>query len=121
MLAMMLYSCAREDVYMGDDIDISTSRDTIMFDTVFTEVGSATRSFKLYNSKSKAVAVDIKLQGGATSFYRINADGIVGPEINNATIQANDSLYVFVEVFIDPDLPLSKSPFVVKDQVVITG
>ena len=121
MLAMMLYSCAREDVYMGDDIDISASRDTIMFDTVFTEVGSATRSFKLYNSMSKAVAVDIKLQGGATSFYRINADGIVGPEINNAIIQANDSLYVFVEVFIDPDLPLSISPFVVKDQVVITG
>ena len=121
LIAMMLYSCAREDVYMGDDIDITTSRDTIMFDTVFTEVGSATRSFKLYNSKNKAVAVDIKIAGGSNSFYRINADGIVGPEINNATIQANDSLYVFVEVFIDPDQPLSISPFVVEDQVIITG
>ena len=121
MLAIMLFSCAREDVYMGDDIDITTSRDTIMFDTVFTEVGSATRSFKLYNALNKAVAVDIKLQGGSNSFYRINADGIVGPEVNNITIQADDSLYVFVEVFIDPDQPLSISPFVVEDQVIITG
>lgn len=121
VLASLLYSCAREEVYMGDDIEITTSRDTIMFDTVFTEVGSATRSFKLYNSKNKAVAVDIKLQGGASSFYRINADGITGPEINDVTIQADDSLYVFVEVFIDPDQPLSISPFVVEDQVIITG
>lgn len=121
ILATLLYSCAREDAYMGDDIDITTSRDTIMFDTVFTEVGSATRSFKLYNDKNKAVAVDIKLTGGSNSFYRINADGIVGPEINNVTIQAEDSLYVFVEVFIDPDQPLSISPFIVEDQVVITG
>lgn len=121
LLAIMLYSCAREDVYMGDDINIITSRDTIMFDTVFTEVGSATRSFKIYNSKNKAVAVDLKLQGGNNSFYRINVDGIVGPEVNGATIQAEDSLYVFVEVFIDPDQPLSISPFVVEDQILITG
>ena len=37
ILATLLYSCAREDAYMGDDINITTSRDTIMFDTVFTE------------------------------------------------------------------------------------
>lgn len=121
ILATLLYSCAREDAYMGDDIDITTSRDTIMFDTVFTEVGSATRSVKLYNSKNKAVAVDIKLVGGSNSFYRINADGIVGPEINNVTIQAEDSLYVFVEVFIDPDQPLSVSPFIIEDQIIVTG
>jgi len=121
MLAMILYSCAREEVYMGDDLDITTSRDTIMFDTVFTEVGSATRSFKIYNNQNRAVAVDIKLQGGTNSFYRINADGLVGPEVNGVTVQADDSIYVFVEVFIDPDQPLSISPFVVEDQVVISG
>jgi len=121
LLGMLLYSCAREEVYMGDDIDITISRDTIMFDTVFTEVGSATRSFKLYNDKNKAVAVDIKLDGGSNSFYRINADGIVGPEVNGVTIQADDSIYVFVEVFIDPDQPLSISPFIVEDKVIITG
>lgn len=117
----LIMGCSREEPYQGDDIDFSTSVDTLLFDTVFTEVGSVTRRFKIYNPLAQAVALDISLVGGVGSPYRINADGITGPEINQVTIQAQDSLYVFAEVTIDPDQPLSISPFIVEDQILITA
>jgi len=118
---IVLHSCGRDELYQGDDINVTSSVDTLLFDTVFTEVGSITRRFKVYNDLDQAISVDVNLEGGANSFYRINADGIAGPEINNAVVQANDSMYVFVEVTIDPDMPLSISPFVIEDKVIVTG
>ena len=118
---IVMYSCGRDEIYEGNDIDIATSIDTLLFDTVFTEVGSVTRSFKLYNDLDKPVGVDVILEGGSSSFFRINADGIPVSEINQVTIQANDSVYVFVEVTIDPDQPISISPYIVEDRVLVRG
>lgn len=112
-------SCSRDDIAEGTGLQFSTSRDTILFDTVFTETGSVTRSFKIYNENNEPATIDIRLVGGTDSPFRINADGFTGPEINDAVIQANDSMYVFAEVTIDPDQPLSISPFIVEDQVIV--
>ena len=60
----------------------------------------------------------VKLMGGATSAYKINADGIVGPEINDLEVEANDSVYVFVQVNIDPST--NNLPFIVRDSIQIS-
>ena len=36
--------------------------------------------------------------GGAGSPYKINVDGTPGPELTNLELEANDSLYVFVQI-----------------------
>ena len=59
--------------------NLSFSQDTIIFDTVFTTIGSVTKRFKIYNADSKPLKIDeITLLGGSNSNFRINVDGVAG-------------------------------------------
>src|SRR5210317_1997137 len=52
------------------------STDTILFDTVFTGIGSTTRRLKVYNPNDRALKISkIELGLGASSSYRIIVDG----------------------------------------------
>lgn len=116
---MWLSSCQEETVFSEPEIPLRFSLDTLRFDTVFTESGSATRFFKIYNDQTEAVIINqITLQDN-DQFFRINADGIQGPLVEDTRIEPNDSIYVFTEVTIDPDMPLSVSPFFIERQVNI--
>lgn len=93
------------------------SVDTLKFDTVFTSLGSTTLFFKVYNPAQVPVVVPlVVLGGGAGSPFRLNVDGVPGRRFENVRIEAKDSIYVFVEVTIDPTSALS--PFVVVDSVL---
>ena len=75
---------------------LTFSADTLVFDTVFTTIGSVTKNFKFYNNDNKPLTVSkIKLMGGDNSPYRINVDGLSGNEFNDVNIEGNDSLYIF--------------------------
>ena len=59
--------------------NLTFSVDTIVFDTVFTTVGSTTKQFKIYNPSSKSIQIDeIELMGGDQSPFRLNVDGEKG-------------------------------------------
>jgi len=91
--------------------------DSIIFDTVFTTVGSITRYLKVYNRHDNALNIStIRLLGGTSSNYRINIDGTPGIEENDVTIAGNDSLFLFVRVTIDPGN--QNLPFVVSDELL---
>lgn len=123
ILAFWLGGCYRERFYEEGDALLRFSLDTLRFDTVFTRVGSATRSFKVYNDQSLPIKVaSIKLQEGASSVFRLNADGFAAPakELQGIEIGAKDSIYLFLEVTIQPDQPLSVSPFVIQDRILFT-
>jgi len=75
----LINACQKDTSFGGGDPSITISTDTLTFDTVFTQVGSATRSFK---------------SGG-------------------------DSVYVFADVTVDPDQPLSVSPFIIEEKIKI--
>lgn len=97
---------------------ISASVDTLHFDTLFSSVGSITQYFKIFNENDQKLLIsDITLKGGEASYYKINIDGFPGPAVNNIEMEANDSLYVFVTVKIDPSS--SGLPFVVEDSIRI--
>jgi hypothetical protein len=55
--------------------------------------------------------------GGATSFYKMNVDGLPGTQFNNIEIAANDSVYVYVSVNVNPSA--TSLPFIVQDSVQI--
>lgn len=116
----VVISCQRDDYYQGSDVNLTFSQDTLRVDTVFTTIGSATRYMKVYNHQSQPVLVNFKLENEKHSFFRINVDGYSGPVIKNVEIGANDSVYVFVEVTIDPDQPLSVSPFIIEDKINVS-
>lgn len=104
---------------MSTDYNLSISEDSLLFDTVFTSRGSVTYEMKIYNRSDAPTTIsEILLMGGNESSFKINVDGFVGPRINNLEIDANDSVYLFATVNIDPTD--ENAPFVVRDSVRLT-
>ncbi len=120
MLFWSLASCDKGESFTTDSsAKLEFSLDTLRFDTVFTELGSATRSFKVYNRNDQAIRISkARIEGTEGAFFRMNVDGIPGNEVEQVEVYANDSIYVFVEVTIDPDQPESISPFVIEDKII---
>jgi hypothetical protein len=116
VLILIFLSCKKEGFTTNKDAILRTDADTLHFDTVFTTTGSASQVFKIFNPNNKAVRINsVRLAGGIASPFKINVDGITGPEASNIEIASGDSAYVFVTVKIDPSgAPL---PFIVRDSV----
>ena len=82
--------------------ELSFSKDTVYLDTVFSNVSSSTRTFKIYNKSGNNITIpSIRLGRGENSFYRLNVNGSSGKTFENVTILRKDSIYVFVEATID--------------------
>lgn len=96
---------------------LTFSTDTLSFDTVFTTIGSTTSYFMIYNKNDEALNIKkILLAGGQESNFRINVDGHKGDLFGDIPIWKRDSLYVMVEVTVNPND--ENTPFVVYDSVV---
>lgn len=120
-IIVFLFACNPDrDFYTEPDAMLEFSADTLRFDTVFTELGSATRILKLYNPYKQSINISsISIESGNNTRFRLNIDGTPGNTITDVEIRGNDSLYIFGEVTVDPDQPLSVSPFVIEDNIVI--
>lgn len=119
-MPLLFTNCNNEEDYTTDsNAKLEFSLDTLRFDTVFTELGSATRSFKIYNRNDQAIRISrIYLESGNSARWELNVDGNPGNNQQEIEVLANDSIYLFAEVTIDPNQPLSVSPFVIEDRVV---
>lgn len=96
--------------------NLNFSADTIVFDTVFTSIGSTTKNFRFRNYDNHTVIVEeIELMGGSASPFRINVDGVSGLQFENIEVEGGDSLYVFVEVTLDPNGGIL--PMVIEDSI----
>ncbi len=98
-------ACQPERSYEEDpDAKLSFTADTVFFDTVFTTIGTATKSFKIMNPHKQFIMIDqISLAGGSSSVFRINVDGQPGTQFSNVQVAPRDSMYVFVEATLDPN------------------
>ena len=113
------FACEREFVYRGGEEGLLLSTDTVMFDTIFTAIGSTTHNFLIYNPYDEDLLIEnIELSGGEESSFRLNINGNAVNELSEVRIRGNDSLFVFVEVTIDP--VHSNSPIIVSDSVIVT-
>jgi len=101
---------------MNPNDKLNFSVDTLMFDTIFTTFGSTTEYFTIVNPHSKSIEIStIQLEGGESSKYRINVDGVPGSTATDILVLPKDSVYVFVEVTVDPND--EDLPFVVEDSI----
>lgn len=116
---LIFASCKKESLNTDPAARISFSADTLFFDTVFTSTGSITQQVKIFNRNDGRLHLDeIRIGGGNTSSFMMNADGTEGARVTNLDIASGDSLYVFVTVTIDPNS--EQLPFVVTDSLVIS-
>ncbi len=95
-------SCRKDFSTVLSSGELSFSKDTMYWDTVFTNIGSSTYTLKVYNKSNNAIAIpQIKLGRGENSYYRLNVDGTPGKIFENIEILAKDSMYIFVETTIN--------------------
>ena len=112
--SLLLNSSCRKEQFGNGSLSFST--DTLTFDTVFTSLGSTTKSFKVFNTDKKAVRIqNIQLMHLVGMQFRINVDGVYGDQFTDIEIPAKDSIYVFVEVTVNPTS--AATPFVIIDDV----
>jgi len=116
-LIFVLASCEKKDDFITDSsYTLDFSADSIVFDTVFTTIGSASRNLIVYNNSDQPVKISsIRLEGGTGSAYRINVDEKSGWNFQEVEIAANDSIFGFMTVKIDPNN--ANNPLVVEDKI----
>ncbi len=118
VLLLFGISCRDEENFITDrEAGLAFSNDTVAFDTIFTTIGSTTKQLKIYNPHKQPIRVSqIFLAQGENSYFRLNIDGIVTDRANNIEILSKDSLFIFIEVTIDPFGV--NNPMVINDSIV---
>ena len=106
---LCLSGCREYKVSNDPSLRLSFSCDTLFFDTVFTEQGSATAQIMVYNRNKSAVMID-HVWLSDCSYFRVNVDGEADlSRLHNLQINGGDSVFVFIRADINPtsqDTPL---------------
>ena len=119
VVVVSLSSCEDEGYLNSRDAQLVFSTDTIMFDTIFTTIGSTTQHFTVHNPYAEDILISrIKLAGGDMSNFRLNINGEEANELFETEVPAHDSIYIFVEVTVDPNG--QNLPMVVQDSIQFT-
>lgn len=115
---LLLTSCKKDSFITSSNAGLNITADSIKFDTIFTSAGSVTKSFKIINENNQKLLLSkVKLMGGNTSSFKININGNPTVEENDIAIAPNDSMYVFVSVFVNPTT--ANLPFIISDSILI--
>ena len=120
LISLISFSSCRDDFESELSFgELEFSQDTVYLDTVFTNIGSSTYSFKVYNRSDRDIIIpNVELNAGESSNFRLNVDGIAGKSISDVNILANDSIFVFVEVTADiEELSQNDLSFLYTDQI----
>ena len=117
IVSLLLAACEKdEDLTQEMNAKLSFSSDSILFDTVFTSIGSTSRRLKIYNRNDKAILIShIKLKGSTSSAFSLNINGQANSELNLLKLNGKDSMNVFIKVNINPTD--QKLPFLVQDSI----
>lgn len=111
-------SSCKKDQLLKSGGELRFSTDTLSFDTVFTALGSATIGLKIFNPQSEKIIISsVRLAAGTSSAFHLNVDGKPG-DGKDIELAANDSIYVFATVKVDPTN--ANTPFIVEDKLVAT-
>ena len=102
LCACALVSCSEYHVSDDPTLRLAFRHDTVRFDTVFTEQGSATLQTIVYNPNKSALLIDRAwLEKGKA--FRVNIGGEPDSTLwTDIQIDGGDSIFLFVRVEIDP-------------------
>jgi hypothetical protein len=119
VFGLFTFDCKPEEEIVDLDFPggLQFSRDTVLFDTVFSGIGSATRRLKVYNPSQNAQKISkIWIGGGASSPFEILINGSPIDDQQELILLGKDSVLILIEVLIDPQD--EDSPYLVSDSIV---
>ena len=116
-ICLNFVNCRKQNILTNSSAMLSFSEDTILFDTIFTTIGSTTKYYKIYNNNNGPINISsINLANGTDSQFRINVNGDAGVQFENIELETGDSMFIFIEVTIDPNN--TSSPLIVEDSIL---
>ena len=118
LLIIFTYSCKKENLPSDGSATLQFSNDTIIFDTIFSSVGSITKQLMVYNNNDYDITTNVRLGSNSEAYFKINVDGESGKNIQNIKISSYDSMFVFLEVIINPNN--TNNPYLVSDSIIFT-
>lgn len=108
-------SCISDAVSTSPNDILTFSRDTVSFDTVFTDLGTPTARLIVANRAKKGIVISSIRLRNPDSNFRINVDGVSGKDFHDVEIWKEDSIFMFIECFI-PETQ-NKEPYRVEDEL----
>ncbi|MCX8080814.1 MAG: hypothetical protein N3F09_06210 [Bacteroidia bacterium] len=109
-------SCKKNKIITSSSAKLIISSDSILFDTVFTTIGSSTKYLIVKNPNKGILNIsEIKLKNGHASPFILNVDGSPGKYHTNIEIPANDSIFIMVQVNVNPTN--QNSPLIISDEL----
>jgi len=116
LISFTVISCDEDEHFNTDpNFRLTFSTDTIAFDTLFTGFGSTTKQLKVKNTSTNAINISHLYLQNSESPYRLNVSGIQSNDLMDITLDAKDSLFIFIEVSLDPKN--EDVPRLLKDQL----
>ena len=115
LLACVFGGCQQDRVSADPSLQIYFSHDTVLFDTVFTDMGTSTHRVMIYNPNKNAVSIkQVSMQEG--KYFHINLDGENDlDKLRDVIVRGEDSLFLFIRAHIDPlD---ENSPVLIEDNI----
>jgi len=110
------FSCKKNKLTTDSSAKVHFSQDSVLFDTVFTTIGSATKNIRVVNKNNQRIKISsIQLQGGSASPFKLNVDGTPGTSFTDIELAANDSMYIFIQVNVNPTN--QNSPLIISDAI----
>ena len=117
LLVVHFFSCKKNKLTTDSGDKVEISQDSVLFDTVFTNIGSATKNIRIRNKNKQRIKISsIQLVGGSTSAFKVNVDGSPGTSFSDIEIAAEDSMYIFLQVNVNPNN--LNSPFIIQDSLI---
>ncbi|MCH5224677.1 MAG: hypothetical protein J1D77_01715 [Muribaculaceae bacterium] len=108
-------SCINDDITDSPSATLTFSTDTVSFGAIFTDLTTPTARLQVYNHNKKGVNISSIRFKDPDSHFRLNVDGVSGSSFSDIEIRGNDSIYIFMECFIDENDTFE--PFRVSDQL----
>jgi hypothetical protein len=110
-------SCKKDKFLLDPYAQVSFSQDSVLFDTVFTTIGSTTKAIRVINNNNQKINIkSLFLNNGNSSAFTLNVDGLPGKVFSDIEIDANDSIYIFIQVYVNPTN--INSPLIISDKIV---
>ena len=95
-ILLIMVGCREYTISDDPSLRLTFSTDTLRFDTIFTNQGSATLQLMVYNRNASAIAID-RIWLDSTHIFEVNIDGEQDlSRIKQMTINGGDSAFVFV-------------------------
>ena len=118
LAACTMVACQEEQVSNDPRLQLTFSHDTVLFDTVFTNMGTSTKRVMVYNPNKNALCIQqVYIRNG--EHFHINLDGEnKQEEMQNIILRGGDSLFLFIRAHINP--LAENSPVLVEDDIVFS-